>query len=224
MRWQAYCVHSCDGSAFGGSKQPLGGAAQRSPACVTLHGSLRPEARAEFDEGAVDPALRIGPVILTFKRTSQQQAEIDALLRDQQDPSSPNYHKWLTPEDYGKRFGLPGADVSSIMDPVARPEAGGHGARAELDCVQRRGGQIAAALHTEIHRYSVDGKQHFANATEASIPAALEAVAEGFMGLDDFGLHPRQPGWDVHAVHHRRRSGFAPACHKRDAGSLDAIQ
>ena len=56
-------------------------------------------------------------------------------------------------------------------------------------------GQVQTAFHTQIHRYRVAGKMHFANATEPSIPAALEPVVLAVQGLDDFGPEssPRRP-------------------------------
>src|ERR1019366_10242833 len=50
--------------------------------------------------------------------------------------------------------------------------------------------QIQRALHTEIHRFVVDGKTHFANATAPSVPAALAGVVRFFRGLDDFDPEP----------------------------------
>ncbi|HMC60574.1 MAG TPA: Ig-like domain repeat protein, partial [Candidatus Solibacter sp.] len=51
-------------------------------------------------------------------------------------------------------------------------------------------GTIGRALGTQIRRYRVDGREHFANATEPRIPAALEPVIAGFDGLDDFRPQP----------------------------------
>ena len=46
--------------------------------------------------------------------------------------------------------------------------------------------QIQSALHTEIHRFVVNGKNHFANLTEPSIPTAFAGMVLGFRNLDDF--------------------------------------
>ncbi len=50
--------------------------------------------------------------------------------------------------------------------------------------------QIEAAFQTEIHQYQVNGEQHFANATEPSVPAALGAVVLSIRGLNDFRMKP----------------------------------
>src|SRR4029077_14813007 len=50
--------------------------------------------------------------------------------------------------------------------------------------------KVGRALHTEIHNYSVNGRRHFANATDPAIPEALQSVVGGFRGLNNF---PSQP-------------------------------
>jgi hypothetical protein len=64
---------------------------------VALTGHLHPRALPENDEGSVDPALALSRVTLVLQPSSDQQAQLKQLLAEQQDPSSPNYHHWLTP-------------------------------------------------------------------------------------------------------------------------------
>lgn len=51
---------------------------------------------------------------MMFRQTPQQQAALKQLLAAQQDPSSPSYHQWLTPEEFGDRFGLNQSDIARI--------------------------------------------------------------------------------------------------------------
>ena len=57
-----------------------------------------PLARAEFDQGRVEGGMRINRAAMVFKLSSAQQADLDRLLSEQQDPHSANYRKWLAPE------------------------------------------------------------------------------------------------------------------------------
>ena len=50
-----------------------------------------------------------------FKATPAQQAALEQLLAEQQDPASPNYHNWLTPEQYADRFGVSQNDIDKIV-------------------------------------------------------------------------------------------------------------
>src|SRR6266704_2769005 len=67
---------------------------------ATLRGHVHPLALAENDQGRADASLQIPRVTLVLRPSDAQQADLDQLLASQQDPTSPNYHKWLTPEEY----------------------------------------------------------------------------------------------------------------------------
>ena len=77
-------------------------------------GYPNPMARAEFDQGRVEGSLKISRAAIVFKLSSTQQAALDKLLADQQNPRSANYHKWLTPEQYAARFGMSDADLAEV--------------------------------------------------------------------------------------------------------------
>src|SRR5215469_1328434 len=65
---------------------------------VTMRGHVHPLARSEYDQGRADAAMRLRHASLVLKPSDSQQADLDQLLAEQQDSSSPNYHRWLTPE------------------------------------------------------------------------------------------------------------------------------
>jgi subtilase family serine protease len=160
---------------------------------AVLEGNVRPAVREAVDQGRMDGGTRLESVSLVFKRTAEQDAAIEKLLAEQQDPASPNYHKWLTPEQYADRFGLSTADVSKVVSWL----------QAEGFTVDRvaRGrtsvffsgtvSQIETIFRTEMHRYLVKGERHFANAVDPSVPAALAGVVVGLGHLHDFAPKPR---------------------------------
>ena len=155
---------------------------------VALPGTLHPQAQARYDQGPVDPDLQIGYITLMFGPPVGQQATLERLLEEQQDRSSPNYHRWLTPEQFGDRFGLSRSDYSAV---VAWIESQGlhveNTARARnWVAFSGSAGQVQNAFHTEIHNYLVNGQSHFSNATELRIPRALTNLTTGIRGLDDF--------------------------------------
>jgi subtilase family serine protease len=160
---------------------------------VVVRGSVSPQAQPKFDRGAVEPDFRLGNITLMLRPSAAQQAGLEQLLAEQQDPASPNYHNWLTPEAYAERFGTSAPDVEKIGAWLhSQGFAVQYTARGR-DFISFSGtaSQVQAALHTEIHRYQVGGKTHFANATEVSLPAAIEPIVAGVLGLHDF--HPRAP-------------------------------
>src|SRR5258708_5749827 len=64
-------------------------------------GSANRQAQAQADLGEADASLELRDITLLFKPSDAQQRELDQLLADQQNPSSANYHRWLTPEEFG---------------------------------------------------------------------------------------------------------------------------
>src|SRR6266496_3049032 len=74
-------------------------------------GQIHPRATAENDRGPVARSLKLDYVTLSLAQSAAQQADLDQLLIEQQTPGSPNYHRWLTPEEYADRFGVSEDDL-----------------------------------------------------------------------------------------------------------------
>jgi uncharacterized protein (TIGR03437 family) len=160
---------------------------------VTIYGNLHPQARAEFDLGPADAALNISYASLEFRKSAEQQAALETLLLGQQTPGSPNYHRWLTPEQFAERFAPSASDVASVTDWLRSQGLAVHDVGRGRGFVTFSGtaARVATAFRTEIHRYRVNGETHFANATEPSLPAALAPLVRSIQGLNDFRLEPR---------------------------------
>ena len=160
---------------------------------VVLRGRVHPKARTENDRGAVESSFQVPGITLLLKPSASQQSDLQQLLRQQQDPSSPSYRQWLTPEQYADRFGPSASDVAKIADWLqSQGFVVGNTARSRAWITfSGTAEQTRKAFHTEIHRYNVNGEIHFANATDPSIPAALSDVVAGFRGLNNFHLKPR---------------------------------
>ncbi|MGA7424645.1 MAG: protease pro-enzyme activation domain-containing protein, partial [Candidatus Sulfotelmatobacter sp.] len=81
---------------------------------VALPGHAHRYAKPEFDQGPVEPSFQFGRVTLVMAPSPSQQIALNLLLAQQQDRSSPNYHKWLTPEQFAERFGVSQGDINKI--------------------------------------------------------------------------------------------------------------
>jgi uncharacterized protein (TIGR03437 family) len=159
---------------------------------VVLQKHLHPLARPEFDRGAADPAMKLDYVTMVLKPTAAQESDLETLLIQQQDRSSAGYHKWLTPEQFGDRFGLAASDIAAVSSWIEAQGLHIEDTARGRNWIAFSGtvAQIQQALHTEIHRFVVDGEMHYANATDPSVPAALADVVRFFRGLDDFEPEP----------------------------------
>jgi subtilase family serine protease len=139
------------------------------------------------DQGRVDPSLKLGYMTLLTVPSASQQEAINQLLSQQQDPNSPLYHQWLTPEQYADRFGLSPNDIQKL---TAWLQSQGFTvvsvARGRNFIVfSGTAAQAEAVFQTEIHNFDVGGKKHFSNITAPSIPAALSGIVTGIRGLSN---------------------------------------
>ena len=158
-----------------------------------VRGSAHPLARAQFDQGRVSPEHQLSGVALTFQLSASQQADLQELLREQQDRSSPNYHRWLTPEQYAARFGMTSNDLSKVSSWLQSQGLMVNGVSRSRNEISFSGsvGQVEYALRTELHRYSINGEQHMANSSDVSLPDAFAGEVLGVRGLNDFHPKPR---------------------------------
>lgn len=154
----------------------------------SVHGKVRRGA----DLGQTAPATRLQGMTLRFSMTQAQSQALDQLLSDQQNPSSPRYHQWLTPAQYAAQFGVSSSDLAKITSWIT-------GQGLTVDEVAKSGtfvrfsgtvAQVQTAFSTSIHNLSVNGVSHFANVTDATVPAPLASVVSGITGLHNFRLKP----------------------------------
>lgn len=159
---------------------------------VTLKGNTHPLALPKFDKGPVSDSLPMQHMILVLKRSPQQQKAFETLLNEQLDPSSPNYHKWLTADQLGQEFGPSPRDISRIVIWLNYHGFHVNGVSKSGLAIDVSGtaGHIREAFHTEIHTFDVAGKRHIANVSDPQIPAALASVVVGFDSLHDFMPKP----------------------------------
>ena len=160
---------------------------------VALRGNVHRSALPQFDQGPANPALKLGYVTLLTVPTASQQAALRQLLADQQNPKSPNFRKWLTPEQYADRFGLSQADVQKITTWLQSQGFKIVNVARSRNWIAFSGtaAQVQSAFGTEFHRYIVNGEEHVANATPPRIPEALSGIVVGMRGLHDFYLKPK---------------------------------
>jgi subtilase family serine protease len=155
---------------------------------VALKGTVHALANARNDRGAAPDGMALSRIHLAMKRSAAQEADLQQLIRDIHTPGSASYHKWLTPDQFGQRFGPSDADVATLTAWL-----GQHGFSVskvlpgkQVMEISGSVGQFREAFHTQIHKYQVNGQTRYANASEPQIPAALAPVLGGFSSLNDF--------------------------------------
>ncbi len=155
---------------------------------TTLQGNVHPMARGDFDQGVVSAETPLEHMVLQLEPSAAQQAALDALVEAQHDPHSLLYHQWLTPAQYGSRFGASQQDLARITAWLKE-----HGFAVDDIAVNHRqiafsgnAGQVEDTFHTQIHRFLVDGENHIANTQDPQIPVAMAGVVSGILSLHNF--------------------------------------
>jgi subtilase family serine protease len=156
-------------------------------------GNVSPRAQAQYDQGEVEGSFRLPYITMFFKPTAAQQASLNQLLQQQQDRSSPNFHKWLKPEQFADQFGLSPSDLNTVLTWLQD-----QGFTVERTAQARNwvafsgtAAQVEATFRTPIHRFVMNGETRFANVANPSVPSTLSGVVLGFRGLNNFRFKPR---------------------------------
>jgi hypothetical protein len=171
---------------------------------VALAGSLTERPATSSTLGRLSPVTKLNGMSLILKRTPEQEAALTKLLYDQQDPASPSFHKWLTPEAFGDRFGLAQADLDVLTTWL---QSQGF-VVTEISPSRNRivfsgsGAQVEAAFGLTIRRFQRDGQTFFENSDPVHLPQSLSDVVSGVTGLSSYHLQGRALS--------RQRSALAP--------------
>lgn len=162
-------------------------------ALVSLPGNTPARLHAAVDRGPAPRAMRTDRLLLVLCRSAERETALQSFLRSVQDPSSPQFHQWVTPEEFGALYGPSDADLIAVQSwlrqhglIVARISKGS-------TAVEFSGtvAQVESAFHTSIHSYEIGGTPHWANASDPMIPAALAPVVAGVASLHDFKPLPQ---------------------------------
>jgi hypothetical protein len=165
---------------------------------LTLVGSRPPRANSAEDAGPVSPTLNLHGISLVFSRSTAQQAALDGLIAAQQNPSSPLYHRWLTPTQFAAQFGVADADIAAAETWLQQEGFSIDGVSRSRNRIYFSGtaAQVASAFGTSLHNYTtpVIGNQpaatHFAPSTDLTLPSALASSVLSVDNLSSFRPHP----------------------------------
>jgi hypothetical protein len=163
----------------------------REDQLVPLKNNVYPQLQRGVDLGQAAGSMQTGHIMLLLQRSAGQQEALTEYLADLQSASSPHYHQWLTPAQYGVLYGPAQSDVKAVANWL-----GSHGFQVEktsrgLNVIVFSGtiADMQSTFHTSIHEFSLNGEHHFANVSDPEIPAALAPVVAGITQLNDF--HPK---------------------------------
>ncbi|HEY4359219.1 MAG TPA: MBG domain-containing protein, partial [Acidobacteriaceae bacterium] len=155
---------------------------------MTLGGHVVPAIRRAMDLGRLPGNMAMNHMVMVLQSSPEQNHALQSLLDQQLDSGHPNFHKWMTPAEFGAHFGVADADISKVTDWLSQQGFSVESVSPGKRFIQFSGnvGQVEFAFHTEMHRYNVNGTLHVANSSDISVPAALKPVISSVPTLHDF--------------------------------------
>ena len=179
-------------SLFAQSEQPIlrhGDASRISEGSADLPlavSATRFPAEAQ-DLGQVPDSTPIRRIQVVLKRSAEQERQLQVLLRQQQDASSPNYHHWLTPAEFGARFGANQAEIDGLTGWLTAQGFESVHVNAGRTVVELSGpaSAVRSAFQTSLHGVSSAGGTYYANVTAATVPKSFASLIAGVRSLNN---------------------------------------
>ncbi|HEY1212929.1 MAG TPA: S53 family peptidase, partial [Bryobacteraceae bacterium] len=169
---------------------------------VELRGMVHPLVQVANDQGPQADDLALNRILMTLRRSDEQETALKQLVDEQQDKNSPNFHKWLTPEEFGARFGPSDTDIATLTSWLTAHGFNNVSVNKGRTTVEFSGsaGALRQAFGVSMHRFSYLGKSRTANITDPLIPAALAPLVSGFSSLNNF---PRRTFAEKYGIYRR---------------------
>ncbi|MGA2370138.1 MAG: protease pro-enzyme activation domain-containing protein [Candidatus Korobacteraceae bacterium] len=159
---------------------------------VTLSGNTRPEANQANDRGAVSGDLAMDHLMLQLRRPTELEASLVKYIDELHNPSSPDFHHWLTAKQVGASYGLAQEDIDVLTSWLKSQGFKVNEVYPTGTVIDFSGtaAKVEAAFHTQIHNLDVNGVHQIADMSDPKIPAALAPAVVGVIKLNSFMPHP----------------------------------
>ncbi len=151
-------------------------AAQQTPGPSNLSSNLGPEDQAK-------------QITVTVWLNQHNKADLDALVQQMYDKTSPNYHHWLTLEQYAAKFAPTAKEAAMVRDFLTANNLWVTWIDKYNHCVMAQGsvGDVQKAFNVQMNRVMMNGAVHRVNASEASVAGPVGALVATVQGLSDLG-------------------------------------
>jgi hypothetical protein len=173
---------------------------------------------AEVVSGAAKLVGRFNPeskLRLTLGLNSLKMAEQEKFLKELQDKSSPNFHKYLTAEQWNARFAPSAADEQTVIDWLT---ANGmtvtkrYPNRLVVDA-EGTSQVVEKAFAVQLNSYKVGAETEFSNDRDPVIPAHLSGILRSVGGLNS-----------IQRTHAPREGNIRQQSAEYSAGAVAAVK
>jgi subtilase family serine protease len=140
----------------------------------------------------VESTMQMSHLQLVLQPSANRRAQLEALIEQQHDPKSPRFHQWITPRQYGQAFGVLDSDIAAATSWLKSQGLTVNGVYPNGRTIDFSGSvsRVNQAFHTQEQHFRIDDANYIANATDISVPQALQPVVLGVMGLSNYGPKP----------------------------------
>jgi hypothetical protein len=158
----------------------------RSSASVAIAHSNPSFNPAAIDLGPAPANQTLSRILLLLAPSPAQQQALAAELASLENPSSPNYHQWLTPKSFAHSYANNASDVTAV---AAWLESQGFTVAplpAGLGWIEFSGSvaQVEQAFGAQVHLVTVAGSTRAVLGTGITVPGVLSPVIAGLVSLD----------------------------------------
>ena len=137
-------------------------------------------------EGPAAAGMKLDRMLLLLSPSAAQQQSLATELADQQNPSSPRYHQWLTPAAFAAAYSNSASDIASVSAWLQSQSFQVAPLPAGRGWIEFSGtvAQVEQAFHTQVSSFATTGGTRAVLVQGISVPAALAPVVQGLVSLD----------------------------------------
>ena len=132
------------------------------------------------DTGRLPVSQKLGRMVLLLAPTPAQEQAAADLVASQHDASSPLFHKWLTPAEFGQQFGVAETDSSQVSQGLNVHQVS---QSRRFMVFSGNVAQVENAFSTQMYSYTYKNKTFISNTSDIQLPAALRNVVKGVVRL-----------------------------------------
>jgi hypothetical protein len=187
----AVAISAVIASAAGGSIAIAG-----TSSATSTPTSLVPRVLANTVPSVVADARELGQLALT-KRVSlvlplvlPHQQALNDYVAGEYTPGNPDYHRFLTPAEFGRQFGAPATEITAATDALRALGLNAAAPSPNHLYVTATGtvASVEQAFKTSLANFKLGSLSSFyANTNDVTLPASLSRLVSGVVGLDSAG-------------------------------------
>ena len=156
-----------------------------------LAATLQPDSSSAQAKAVVTAAAAKDVVEFDVYLPLRHRDQLETLLSQMHDSTSPQYHQWMQPADFAAQFGPRPADIAAVASALAARGLTIESTDAHGVHVSGTAAAVAQALATPIQKVTKGKQTRFKTLVAPQLPSELATIEMHVVGLD--GVPARKP-------------------------------